>query len=59
MMRIYRVFVFEGRDKVNRNIVMEEILMHMVEEELQHRGEINCMFWQQNLDPPITAYHKR
>ena len=54
-----RVFVFEGRDKVNRNIVMEEILMHMIEEELQHRGEINCMFWQQDIDPPITAYHKR
>lgn len=51
-----RVFVVEGRDKVKRNLTMEDILMHMIEEELQHRGEINCMFWQQNIDPPITAY---
>jgi len=35
---------------------MEAILMHMIEEELQHRGELNCMFWQQDIDPPITGY---
>lgn len=51
-----RVFVVEGRDKVKRNIMMEASLMHMIEEQLRHRGEINCMFWQQNIDPPITAY---
>jgi len=36
---------------------METVLMHMIEEELQHRGEINCLFWQQNIDPPITSYN--
>ncbi len=51
-----RVFVVEGRDKIKRDLTMEVILMHMIEEELQHRGEINCMFWQQNIDPPITGY---
>ena len=54
-----RVFEVEGRDKIKRNITMEDILMHMIEEELQHRVEINCMFWQQNIDPPITAYGRR
>jgi uncharacterized damage-inducible protein DinB len=38
------------------NVTLEAILMHMVEEELQHRGEINCMFWQQNIEPPIIEY---
>jgi uncharacterized damage-inducible protein DinB len=28
----------------------------MVEEELQHRGEINALFWQLGIDPPITEY---
>jgi uncharacterized damage-inducible protein DinB len=51
-----RVFAVEWRDKVKQNITMEGILIHMIEEELQHRGEINCMFWQQNIDPPITAF---
>ena len=41
---------------VTHNVTMEAILMHMIEEELQHRGEINCMFWQQNIDPPIMEY---
>lgn len=42
----------------NRHLkrTMETILMHMIEEELQHRGEINCMLWQQNIDPPVTSY---
>lgn len=41
---------------VTHNVTMEAILIHMIEEELQHRGEINCMFWQQNIDPPIIEY---
>ncbi len=39
-------------------LTMEAILMHMIEEELQHRGEMNCMFWQQDADPPIVQYHQ-
>ncbi len=35
---------------------MEMILIHMIEEELQHRGELNCLFWQQDVEPPITSY---
>jgi len=35
------------------SVSMESILLHMIEEELQHRGEINCIFWQMNLTPPI------
>lgn len=35
------------------NVTLESILIHMIEEELQHRGEINCIFWQMDLDPPI------
>jgi len=37
-------------------VTMEAILMHMIEEELQHRGEINCMLWQQDIDPPTTDF---
>lgn len=33
-----------------------EILLHMIEEELQHRGEINCMMWQDDVDPPVAGY---
>ena len=30
-----------------------DVLWHMVEEELQHRGELNALLWQMDTDPPI------
>jgi uncharacterized damage-inducible protein DinB len=30
-----------------------DVLWHEVEEELQHRGEMNALFWQMGMDPPI------
>lgn len=33
-----------------------DICWHMVEEELQHRGEINALLWQMDIDPPIGQY---
>lgn len=46
--------IHDGHDTIRTT--MEAILIHMIEEELQHRGELNCMFWQQDIDPPITGY---
>lgn len=31
------------------------ILIHMIEEELQHRGELNVLFWQLDIDPPLMG----
>jgi len=28
----------------------------VIEEELQHRGEMNAIFWQMNLSPPVTEW---
>jgi uncharacterized damage-inducible protein DinB len=39
-----------------RSLTLREMLLHMIEEELQHRGEMNALFWQLDLDPPITGY---
>ncbi|MHB1908577.1 MAG: DinB family protein [Nitrososphaerales archaeon] len=33
---------------------LKSVLNHMVEEELQHRGETNALFWQMDIDPPIS-----
>ena len=32
------------------------MLLHMSEEELQHRGEINALLWQLDVDPPVTGF---
>jgi uncharacterized damage-inducible protein DinB len=39
-----------------RRIKLDALLHHMIEEELQHRGEINAVLWQMNVDPPITGW---
>ena len=33
-----------------------DILWHIVEEELQHRGEMNALLWQMDMNPPIGTY---
>jgi len=35
---------------------LKGMLWHLVEEELQHRGEINALLWQENIDPPVTSW---
>ena len=32
-----------------------DVLWHLVEEELQHRGELNALSWQLDIDPPIAT----
>ena len=33
-----------------------DILMHVIEEEIHHRGEILCIYWQNDLTPPYISY---
>lgn len=35
---------------------VKNMLWHLVEEELQHRGELNALLWQIDIDPPITGW---
>ena len=55
-----------GPDGLNRPVVwhgrrpfrisVRKMLIHMAEEELQHRGEMNALLWQVDVDPPVTGY---
>lgn len=49
--------IAEGRryGKIKR-FDLRQMLHHMVEEQLQHIGELNALFWQLNVDPPVTEY---
>jgi uncharacterized damage-inducible protein DinB len=35
---------------------VSQMLWHMVEEQLQHIGELNALLWQLNIDPPTHAW---
>lgn len=45
--------------KANHSLKLRDIMWHMVEEELQHRGELNALLWQMDLDPPQTAWDEK
>ena len=45
-------FPADGKE-VEERFPTGDILWHMVEEELQHRGELNALFWQMDIDPPV------
>ena len=35
---------------------LRTILWHLIEEELQHRGEMNALFWQMDVEAPTRAW---
>jgi uncharacterized damage-inducible protein DinB len=39
-----------------QTLELRQMLLHMVEEELQHRGEMNALLWQMDVDPPIVSF---
>jgi len=54
--KLESVFEYKGwNGKINRHKI-EDILMHVVEEEIHHRGELLCIYWQHDIRPPYTSY---
>jgi uncharacterized damage-inducible protein DinB len=58
--RLDRSFVVRGVQGNGKPFVMKvnlrTIIWHMVDEELQHRGEMNALFWQMDVDAPTRAW---
>jgi uncharacterized damage-inducible protein DinB len=45
-----------GRQNHDCPIPVREALWHPVEEELQHRGELNALLWQIDADAPVVSW---
>jgi uncharacterized damage-inducible protein DinB len=54
--KLQSVFEFKGWDGKMHRSKIEDILMHVIEEEIHHRGELLCIYWQHNIQPPYTTY---
>jgi uncharacterized damage-inducible protein DinB len=53
---LQNVFEYRLRDgSINRSET-EDVLMHVIEEEIHHRGEIMCIYWQHDIQPPYISY---
>jgi uncharacterized damage-inducible protein DinB len=54
-------FQFTGGKGKNKRIIkrrLVDMLWHLVEEELQHRGELNALLWQDDINPPVTSWSR-
>jgi len=54
--KLQSVFDFKRWDGKPDRKKIEDILMHVIEEEIHHRGELLCIYWQNDLTPPYTSY---
>ena len=43
-----------GRSR--ERLTVRTMLVHMIEEELQHKGELNALLWQLDVDAPVLGY---
>jgi len=53
-----REIVWHDHSGETRRITVDAMLHHMIEEELQHRGEMNAILWDMNIEPPIAQWHE-
>ena len=37
-------------------LTVEDVLVHVFEEEVHHRGELIALFWQMGIKPPLRGY---
>ena len=37
-------------------VSVEDVLIHLFEEEVHHRGELIALFWQMDIKPPLTGW---
>jgi uncharacterized damage-inducible protein DinB len=42
----------------DERLTVRTMLVHMIEEELQHRGELNALLWQAGRDAPVVGYNE-
>jgi uncharacterized damage-inducible protein DinB len=46
----------ETRDGKVETLTAEDVLVHVFEEEVHHRGELIALFWQMGIEPPVIGY---
>ena len=45
-----------NKDGIRRSMIVRDVLIHVVTEELHHRGEMIAILWQMNIQPPDMGW---
>ena len=49
-------YTIEEDDGKTVKVTAEDVLIHVFEEEVHHRGELNALLWQMGIDPPSMGW---
>ncbi len=53
---IYKSVSRINKDGIKRNTTVKDVLIHVITEELHHRGEIIVILWQMDIQPPDMGW---
>ena len=53
---IYKSVSRINNDGIRRTTIVKDVLIHVITEELHHRGEIIAILWQINIQPPDMGW---
>lgn len=51
-----RKYIVTNDDDKNIEVTAEDVLIHVFEEEVHHRGEIIALLWQIGIEPPLMGW---
>jgi uncharacterized damage-inducible protein DinB len=51
-----KTYTVTGDDDKTIEITAEDVLIHVFEEEVHHRGELIALLWQMNIEPPSMGW---
>jgi len=54
--RLRKTYTVTGEEHKRTRITAEDVLIHLFEEEIYHRGELNALLWQMDIDPPQMGW---
>jgi uncharacterized damage-inducible protein DinB len=54
--KLQKTYKIKDDNGKTQKITAEDVLIHVFEEEVHHRGELNALLWQMGIDPPSMGW---
>jgi uncharacterized damage-inducible protein DinB len=54
--KLHKTFAVKDDEGRTFDVTAEDVLIHLFEEEIHHRGELNALLWQMGIDPPPMGW---
>jgi len=54
--KLRKIHTLKDDSGKTQKVTAENVLIHVFEEEIHHRGELNALLWQMGIDPPPMGY---